>query len=232
MSSAEDIRKYVETCREILWQRVFQAEAEYLAVRLRGSRDILSVGCGPAIIEAELIKQGFCITGLDVSNEALQYAPDGVCKVVGRAEDMPFPDATFDAAIFIASLQFMEDYRKTLQRTSDVLRPEGKIIVMLLNPGSLFIQKMKLDPASYFHGIRHEDLNEIEKEARRYFDLRSEYFLGINGDDIFESQNPGQAALYVLNGRKTPRRQKEGDFLYFTKEDDEKPTRRRKNIKR
>lgn len=124
MNSGEEAKRYAKTCQEDFWQKIFRAETDYLMARLEGCRDILSVGCGPAIIEGELIRKGFHLTGLDVSAEALACAPDGLRTVTGRAEDMPFPDNSFDAVIFVASLQFIADYRSALTRTFAVLRPE------------------------------------------------------------------------------------------------------------
>jgi ubiquinone/menaquinone biosynthesis C-methylase UbiE len=206
MDGAEEIRRYVQTCREEFWQKVFRREGAYLATHLEGLKDILSVGCGPAIIEGELLERGFQVTGLDVSAEALACAPDALRGVVGRAEQMPFDDASFDAVIFVASLQFVEDYRLALARAEAVLRPEGKMIAMLLNTESVFFKAMKLDPQSYMHHIRHTDLKAVENEASRYFELHTEYYLGIRGEDVFESESPEEAALYILRGRKTKRR--------------------------
>jgi len=78
---------------------------EYTLRQLEGARDILSVGCGPAIIEAGLAERGFNVTGLDISEGALGQAPDSLRTVVGSADNMSFADSSFDAVIYIASLQ-------------------------------------------------------------------------------------------------------------------------------
>ncbi len=52
MGKPEDINSYVETCREVFWQNIFQFETRDLISRLKDCRDVLSVGCGPAIIES------------------------------------------------------------------------------------------------------------------------------------------------------------------------------------
>lgn len=202
MKDSEEIRRYVETCQEEFWQQVFSQETAYLAAHLAGAKDILSVGCGPAIIEGELLKLGFAVTGLDVSAEALACAPDGLRGVTGRAEEMPFADATFDGVIFVASLQFVDDYRLALERAAAVLRPGGKLIVMLLNTESAFFQAMRDDPESYVQHLRHTDTGAIESAAARFFELHTEYYLGIRGADIFQSQSPAEAALYILRGTK------------------------------
>ena len=140
MSGSQEIERYLKSCQTEFWQGVFRAELDYLTRHLEGSEDILSVGCGPAIIESGLSERGFRVTGLDVSRETLNCAPDRIRTVAARAEDMPFPESSFDAVIYIASLQFIEDFRKAIEKTERVLRPDGKLIVMLLNPGSTFFR--------------------------------------------------------------------------------------------
>lgn len=203
MKNNADVKRYVETCREVFWQDIFDFETRDLISRLTGCRDILSVGCGPAIIEGKLSEYGFNVTGLDVSAEALKCAPDGVRAFVGRAEDMPFTESSFDAVIYVASLQFIEDYQKALQQTSFVLRPDGRIIVMLLNPASNFFKDRISEPDSYVNLIRHRDLNIIESSMEEFFSTQTEYILGVRGTNVFKSNKPGEAALYVVVGRKT-----------------------------
>jgi ubiquinone/menaquinone biosynthesis C-methylase UbiE len=139
MRSIEE--RYIESCRKDFWQKVFQIELKYLIEHLKGCSDVLSVGCGPAIIESGLAERGFNITGLDVSEEALNCAPSKVITVAARVEDMSFPDNSFDAVIYVVSLQFVDDYRRALEKSASVLRPNGKIVVMLLNPASTFSRK-------------------------------------------------------------------------------------------
>jgi ubiquinone/menaquinone biosynthesis C-methylase UbiE len=201
MNNTEDIKRYVETCREAFWQNVFQFETEYLISRLQDCHDVLSVGCGPAIIEGRLSEHGFNITGLDISAEALKCAPDSVRTFAGRAEDMPFAESSFDAVIYVASLQFIEDYRKALQQTLSVLRPKGRIIVMLLNPESDFFKDRLLEPDSYVNLIRHTDLNNIENVIKEFYSVQTEYILGVKGENIFKSKKPSETALYVIVGR-------------------------------
>lgn len=66
---------------------------------------------------------------------------------------------------------------------------------------------MKNEPDAYVRFLRHQDLREIAEEAARHFVLQTEYALGIRGENVFESDNPSDAALYVLVGRKAKQRQ-------------------------
>jgi len=166
-------KRYAESCRKEFWQEVFQLELAYLTEHLKGCRDVLSVGCGPAFIEGALAKRGFNVTGLDVSQEALNRAPDNVRTVAARAEDMPFPDSSFDAVVYVVSLQFVDDHRKAMKKSAAVLRPGGMIVVMLLNPESEFFKRKLLDPNSYVRRIRHTDLREIEDVIAEDYGIRT-----------------------------------------------------------
>jgi len=202
MRNSSTVERYVQSCQTVFWQGVFQAEIRYILQHLAGSKEVLSVGCGPATIESALSEHGFHVTGLDVSKEALGRAPDTIRTVAGRAEDMPFPEACFDAAIYVASLQFIEDYERAIERTTYVLRPGGRLIVMLLNPGSEFFKARLSNPNSYIHKIRHTDLKEIEGVIARDYIVRTEYYLGVKDNAIFTSQDPSISVLYIIRGTK------------------------------
>ncbi|HOU51332.1 MAG: class I SAM-dependent methyltransferase [Smithella sp.] len=202
MNTADDVKKYVEICQETFWQNIFQFETQYLIEHLQGCRNILSVGCGPAIIEGKLSNYGFHVTGLDISAEALKCAPDSIRTFAGSAESMPFAESSFDAVIYVVSLQFIDDYRKALQQTFKVLRPNGRIILMLLNPESDFFKNRLEEPDSYVNRMRHKSLDAIEDVVRERFTVQTEYILGVEGHRIFESHHPREAALYVINGTR------------------------------
>ena len=194
--------QYIESCRKNFWQKVFQIESEYLVEHLKGCRDVLSVGCGPAVIEGELAKRGFNVTGLDVSQQALNCAPDKVRTIAARAEDMPFPDNTFDAVIYVASLQFIDDYRIALGKSVSVSRPNGRIVIMLLNPASSFFKERYNNPDSYVSKIKHTNLEAMENAVAESYAVHTEYFLYINGNEVSRFGDITDAALYVISGER------------------------------
>ena len=196
------MEKYLQSCKSEFWKEVFKAELDYLLHQLKGTKDVLSVGCGPAIIEASLAERGFNITGLDISKEALNQAPDGIRMFIGSAEKMNFADCSFDAVIYVASLQFIEAYEKAVKETSRVLEPGGRILAMLLNPQSEFFKEKAKNARSYVRRIKHTNLDEIERTIAEHFFVQTEYFLGIKGTEIFQTRNPKLAALYSVKGKK------------------------------
>jgi SAM-dependent methyltransferase len=198
-----DMERYRESCKTEFWGRVFEEEARYITRSLRGQKTLLSIGCGPVAVERKLQEAGFEVTGLDVSREALGGA-DFLRTVVGSAEEMPFADSSFDSAISVASLQFIDDYEKAIQGVARVLKPKGKFLAMLLNPESSFFKERRRRPDSYVSRIRHQDFGEMKKAMRGCFSIeKAEYFLGITGDKIFGSTDQAYAALYVLIGVKS-----------------------------
>lgn len=194
--------KYLKSCKTEFWSNVFRAELEYALQELKGAKDVLSVGCGPAIIEVGLAEHGFNVTGLDISEEALSRASDRVRAVAGSAENMVFSDSSFDAVIYIASMQFIENYRKAIQETARVLKKNGELLVMLLNTESEFFKMKSRNPVSYVNKIKHTDLKEIERAIAEYFSIQTEYFLGIQGEEIFQIRAPRLAGLYIIKGKK------------------------------
>ncbi len=196
------MKKYLQSCKTNFWKEVFEAELNYILRELKGTKDVLSVGCGPAIIEAGLYEHGFNVTGLDISKEALDQAPDSIRTVVGSAKNMDFADCSFDAAIYIASLQFIDKYKKAIEQTARVLRSGGKLLAMLLNPQSRFFKEKTNNSTSYVNKIKHTDLRKIERTIAEYFSVQTEFFLGIKGQEIFASRQPNLAGLYVIKGKK------------------------------
>jgi len=53
--------------------------------------------------------------------------------------------------------------------------------------------------------IKHTDVGKIERTIAEHFSVQTEFFLGIKGQEIFESQQPNLASLYVIKGKKKDR---------------------------
>ena len=194
--------KYLQSCKTKFWEDVFRAELGYILRELAGAKDVLSVGCGPAIIEAGLSEHGFNVTGLDISKEALNQAPDSIRTVRGSMENMDFTESSFDAVIYVASIQFIEKYKEAIKQSARVLRSGGKLLIMLLNPESEFFKEKTQNPDSYINKIKHINLREIEGAVAKYFSVKTEYFLGIKGTEIFQSRDSNLASLYIIKGNQ------------------------------
>jgi demethylmenaquinone methyltransferase/2-methoxy-6-polyprenyl-1,4-benzoquinol methylase len=76
------------------------------------------------------------VVGVDLTEEMLRQGRERVARqnatqqirlVVGRAEQLPFPDASFDALTFTYLLRYVTDPAATLRELARVVRPGGAI---------------------------------------------------------------------------------------------------------
>jgi demethylmenaquinone methyltransferase / 2-methoxy-6-polyprenyl-1,4-benzoquinol methylase len=98
---------------------------------------ILDVATGTAGVALELTRRTNAqITGIDITEAMLRRghervagagAANRVRLVVGQAEQLPFPDASFDALTFTYLLRYVADPAATLRELARVLRPGATI---------------------------------------------------------------------------------------------------------
>lgn len=119
-------------------------EMPYLAQRWQslGFRDVLDNGCGPGRHGIYFANQGFDVTGLDQSADALSYFEKwaketgvSVTAVRGDIFELPFPDNAFDAIIDY-NVSYHTDtagFFRAVGELRRVVRPGGEIYMTLLS---------------------------------------------------------------------------------------------------
>jgi demethylmenaquinone methyltransferase / 2-methoxy-6-polyprenyl-1,4-benzoquinol methylase len=100
-------------------------------------RVILDVAAGTAGISLQLASRlGARVVGVDLTEQMLRQgarnvvaagASQRVALVAGRAEQLPFPDASFDGLTFSYLLRYVADPAATLSELARVVRPGGTI---------------------------------------------------------------------------------------------------------
>ena len=200
--SAGNAQRYAAHCQSEFWQSVFRRETDYLAEKLTGCRDVLSVGCGPAFLEKNLSKRGFHVVGVDCDQNMLRSASDGMELVAAKAEALPFPAASFDAVVFVASLEFMEDYLGAIDKATELLRSQGQLVILFLNFHSAYYQKKLQSPNSYVRHIAHKDLQPLKTAIAAIYDVETAYILGEKDGDLFESREPDECLLLCIHGTR------------------------------
>ncbi len=105
-----------------------------------GGLDILDLGAGTGWMSYRLALRGHRPVAVDIltdSRDGLGAAQHyfnelGHTLPVIDAEfdHLPFPDGSFDAAIYNASLHYSSDYSRTLKEARRCVRPGGRIIVL------------------------------------------------------------------------------------------------------
>jgi ubiquinone/menaquinone biosynthesis C-methylase UbiE len=99
----------------------------------------LDVGCGPGFVAARMsrARPGLRIVGVDRDLGVLRKARTAVEVAGGTADRLPFPDASFDAAIARLLLRHLPDPAAALAEIHRVLRPGGRAIVIDTDDGAL-----------------------------------------------------------------------------------------------
>jgi len=96
---------------------------------------VLDVASGTAGVALQLASRSRArVVGVDLTEEMLRQGQrrvaaagmsDRVVLVAGRAEQLPFPDAHFDALTFTYLLRYVRDPQATLAELARVLKPGG-----------------------------------------------------------------------------------------------------------
>jgi len=113
------------------YSRLLSAQMADLA-GVRAGQRVIDVGCGPGALMAELVTRlgAAAVAGVDPSEsfvDAARARHPGADVRLAAAEDLPFEDATFDAAIAQLVVHFMPDPVAGLREMARVTRPEGVV---------------------------------------------------------------------------------------------------------
>jgi ubiquinone/menaquinone biosynthesis C-methylase UbiE len=129
-------------------------------------KKILEIGCGVGIDLVRFAKAGAQVTGVDLSQTAIdlagknlsQHSLNGALKVMD-GENLEYPDASFDIVYAHGVLQYTGDPEKMVQEAFRVLRKGGEGIFMVYNRISwlnLMSQVTKVE-------LEHEDAPVLRK---------------------------------------------------------------------
>ena len=117
---------------------------------IKAEDKILDVGCGTAVY-SNLFKN---YTGIDNARKMLKHPS---C-VLGNAEDLPFPDHSFDVVMSITAIHTFEDSEKALREMKRVAKNKVIISVLKRSPKSFYIKSLI---KKYFKVIFLEEEKDI-----------------------------------------------------------------------
>lgn len=146
-----------------------------LAGPLRGKR-VLDVGTGDGNYAIESAKRSAIVTALDLEQEMLDvaHARAASCEVdmtlrLGRAEALPFEDASFDVVIAVTVLCFVPDAQRAVREMARVLVPGGRVVLGELGRFSLWAAERRVRGwlgASTWRRARFWSRGELEALAQ------------------------------------------------------------------
>jgi SAM-dependent methyltransferase len=101
----------------------------------QGSR-LLDVACGPGYVAAAAHARGAIATGIDFSSEMIEQARGryaGVDFQEGDAEQLAFPDSSFDAVVMNFGMLHLARPEQALREAHRVLRRSGRVAFTVWN---------------------------------------------------------------------------------------------------
>jgi SAM-dependent methyltransferase len=133
-------------------------------------RQVLEVGLGYGTLSEALARMGADYHGLDIAagpvemvRHRLASVPGGRPEQVrqGSVLELPFPDAAFDLVASIGCLHHTGDLFGAVQEVRRVLRPGGRVVLMVYNGRSL--RRLLAAPGA---ALRHRDSADEQMRAR------------------------------------------------------------------
>lgn len=177
---------------ELVYQQRDENEAEQVVdliedlVEPQPHARILDVGCGRGRHARVLARRGYCVTGLDLSEAAIDKARERAAEeeldIDFRVQDMrePMRHSDFDGVVnlFTAFGYFEDDadHKRALQRMAEALRPEGWLVQDFLNAPQV-IESLTPQDSETRNGITIEQRRWIENRR-----INKEITLDRNGE--------------------------------------------------
>lgn len=118
------------TTRNLLSRQGFALAMVEAAVP-RGAK-VLDVGCGTGEMAEQLMRRGYEAWGLDIAAPMIRRARDRCASdrfEVADLEHLPFADDTFDAAVCLGVIEYLDTDERALRELWRVLKPGGRVVV-------------------------------------------------------------------------------------------------------
>jgi ubiquinone/menaquinone biosynthesis C-methylase UbiE len=166
-------RLYESWCRSPQG-KAMERSAEKLILTLvapQPGERVLDIGCGTGNHLLFFSKLGLDINGIDASlymiNRARERLGSRVLLKQARAEDLPFDDNEFDLAVFINTLEFLDDPLQALGEAGRVAN--RKVFIGVMNSFSwncLCVKLQNFFQKSLFHHVKFYNLWELKSHVQ------------------------------------------------------------------
>jgi ubiquinone/menaquinone biosynthesis C-methylase UbiE len=175
-----------------------------IVARRSGAREgsrLLDLGCGTGRFTIPMAKNlGYCVTGADYSQEMLDKAREKDSEKVVKwdvqdAQELSYPDESFDLVFMSFLLHHCEDQLRVLRECQRVLTHDGVIIIRHAS-----IEQIRDDVAHIFFpetlAIDEARIFSVEKIEK---DLKEAGFTNITSEEIIQKTfTSGNAHLNVI----------------------------------
>jgi ubiquinone/menaquinone biosynthesis C-methylase UbiE len=180
-------------------------ELELIMDLLRPERDdaVLDAGCGTGVFTMDILASGSRVVGLDISLPMLKQAEKKLKGlpfeiVLANMLNLPFPEDSFDKAVSLAALEFIEEAKQAVAELFRVTKKGGTIVVATLNSLSSWASR-RIAEAKERHTIFEKAIFRSPDELRSLTSVESVVKTTIH----FEKENdPERAVMIEQEGRR------------------------------
>jgi len=142
------------------------------AARLARGKRVLDAGCGAGYGAAELAHTAASVTGMDVAQEAVEFARanyrlPNLGFERGSCTALPHPDASFDLVVAFEVIEHLEQWKEFLLEVRRVMAPGAQFIVSTPNK-SYYTESRGEEGANPFH-VHEFEFEEFRRELKSIF---------------------------------------------------------------
>lgn len=137
--------------------------------RQHAGKNVLDVGCGNGYVASRYAREGARAHGIDLTEAAVRISRQRFALLglegsfaTASAEDLPFADETFDCVCSMGVLHHTPDPERAIKELYRVLKPGGRVIVMLYHRDSALYQvRFRLESLATSKS-RRQLVNEVD----------------------------------------------------------------------
>lgn len=177
-----------------LTESIAEDVADFMLALVKATPEttFLEPGVGTGLNVLPLVRRGYAVTGIDVSQEMLNQfrqklheVPQNLRLIQGDASQLPFLDSSFDVVLTVHMLHTVSNWRTFLDEIDRVLKPQG----FYLN-AQWITPPARIEFERYFSTIlsQHEELQDSRQTNRASNAINVEEYL----------HNKGYESTYVI----------------------------------
>jgi ubiquinone/menaquinone biosynthesis C-methylase UbiE len=184
---------------------IFQSELLALKQVIPVGKKGIEIGIGSGIF-AEQLNIKF---GIDPSEKMLNYATQRKLSVEkGFAENLPYPDKSFDFAAFITSICFVDNPKKAIKEAHRIIKDKGDLIIAFIDKESSLGKSLELEKANskFYRNAKFYSVSELTSMiVNNHFEI-TEIIQTLKEINLKIPENPmkghGKGSFVVIKGRK------------------------------
>ena len=146
-----------------------QVMSEY--VDIRSDDVILDIGGNTGKVTEAYSNNCKEVVVLEPKRNVVEYGKShrpNIKFVEGEAENIPLPDAYFDKVVASASFHHFSDHDKALEEMKRVLKPDGKIIILEIDPNTRMGERLKFCETVFHTGAKLYQPAQLSKKIQAH----------------------------------------------------------------